>query len=54
MFVSQEYHMTVFKISGELGTTFGQGILWYIYIYIEVDMGGYVYVSSHYSIIFMF
>jgi DNA-binding beta-propeller fold protein YncE len=49
----QKNHVTVFKTSGELVTTFGKGILEHPEG-IEVDIDGYVYVTSHFSRIFVF
>ena len=46
-------HVTVFKTSGELITIFGKGIL-EDPEGIEIDADGYVYVTSHYSTIFVF
>ena len=49
----QKNHVTVFKTSGELVAIFGNGILQQPEG-IEVDIDGYVYVTSHYSRIFVF
>ena len=49
----QKNHVTVFKTSGELVTLFGKGILQEPEG-IEVDIDGYIYVTSHYSRIFVF
>ena len=49
----QKNHVTVFKTSGELVTIFGKGILQQPEG-IEVDIDGYVYVTSHFSRIFIF
>ena len=49
----QKNHVTVFKTSGELVTIFGKGVLQEPEG-IEVDIDGYVYVTSHYSRIFVF
>ena len=49
----QKNHVTVFKTSGELVTIFGKGILQQPEG-IEVDIDGYVYVTSHSSRIFVF
>ena len=49
----EKNHVTVFKTSGELVTIFGNGILQQPEG-IEVDEDGYVYVTSHFSKIFVF
>ncbi len=49
----QKNHVTVFKTSGELVKTFGKGILQQP-AGIQVDIDGYVYVTSHLSKIFVF
>ncbi len=49
----QKNHVTVFKTSGELVTTIGKEILQQP-AGIQVDIDGYVYVTSHYSRIFVF
>ena len=50
MFVTefQKNHITVFKTSGELVTTFGKGVIQQPEG-LEVDIDGYVYVTSHFS-----
>ena len=53
VFVTQNHHITVFKTSGEVKATFGKGVLSQPEG-IEVDVDGYVYVSSHCSKIIIF
>ena len=55
LFVSeyQKNHVTVFKTSGELVTIVGKGVLQEPEG-IEVDIDGYVYVTSHFSRVFVF
>ena len=53
LFVTQNHHVTVFKISGELVRTLGKGILQQPEG-LEVDVDGYVYVSSHCSKVVVF
>ena len=49
----QKNHITVFKTSGEFVTTFGKGVLQQPEG-IEVDIDGYIYVTSHFSKVFIF
>ena len=49
----QKNHVTVFKTSGEFVTIFGKGFLQQPEG-LEVDVDGYVYVTSHFSKVFVF
>ena len=49
----QKNHVTIFKTSGELVTIFGKGFLQQPEG-LEVDVDGYVYVTSHFSKVFVF
>ena len=53
LYVTQTHNITVFKTTGEIVATFGEGILQQSNG-LEVDIDGYVYVSSHLNTIFVF
>ena len=53
LFIAHKSYIAVYKVSGELVTTVGEGVLQHPEG-LEVDKDGYVYVSSHYSKIVVF